>query len=66
MRLTTRRGEPWIVVPKPSALPEPGHLQALKDEVLRRWGTLDLLDVLKDADFLADFTAEFTWSRPAR
>ena len=26
----------------------------------RRWGTLDLLDVLKDADFLTDFTTEFT------
>lgn len=27
---------------------------------MRRWGTLDLLDVLKDADFLAEFTSEFT------
>ncbi len=59
VRLTTRRGEPWIVVPKPGALPEPGHLHALKDEVARRWGTLDLLDVLKDADFLTEFTGEF-------
>ena len=35
-------------------------LTAVKDEVTRRWGTLDLLDVLKDADFLTDFTTEFT------
>jgi hypothetical protein len=41
-------------------LPEPQRLQAIKDEVLRRWGTLDQLDVLKDSDYLADFTAEFT------
>lgn len=35
-------------------------LGGLKDEVARRWGTLDLLDVLKDADFLTEFTDEFT------
>jgi len=58
VRIITRRGEPWISVPKPGKQAE--HLAAVKDEVLRRWGTLDLLDVLKDADFLADFTAEFT------
>lgn len=28
--------------------------------MIRRWGTLDLLDVLKDADFLAEFTDQFT------
>jgi TnpA family transposase len=47
-------------VPKLAPLPEPEHLQAVKDEVVRRWGTLDLLDVLKDSDFMADFTTEFT------
>jgi TnpA family transposase len=60
VRIKTRHGEPWISVPKLTALPEPQHLQAVKDEVVRRWGTLDLLDVLKDSDFLADFTTEFT------
>lgn len=60
VRIKTRKGEPWISVPKLAPLPAPEHLQALKDEVQRRWGTLDLLDVLKDADFLAEFTAEFT------
>lgn len=60
VKITTRRGEPWITVPRLEPLPEPQRLQVLKDEVLRRWGTLDLLDVLKDSDYLADFTAEFT------
>ena len=60
VRIKTRNGEPWITVSKLTALPEPEHLAAVKDEVQRRWGTLDLLDVLKDADFLADFTTEFT------
>jgi TnpA family transposase len=58
--IMTRRGEPWITVPRLEALPEPANLQRVKDEVIRRWGTLDLLDVLKDSDFLAEFTTEFT------
>jgi hypothetical protein len=58
--ITIRRGEPWIIVPKLTALPEPGNLAAVKDEVIRRWGILDLLDVLKDADFLTEFSSEFT------
>ncbi|MCE3613312.1 hypothetical protein LXJ57_25620, partial [Escherichia coli] len=56
VKITARRGDPWIGVPKLEPLPEPQNLQALKDEVIRRWGTIDLLDVLKDSDFLADFT----------
>jgi Tn3 transposase DDE domain-containing protein len=60
VRITTRRGEPWISVPKLDKLPEPANLEAVKAEVERRWGTLDLLDVLKDADHLAGFTGEFT------
>ena len=39
---------------------EPPTLAALKDEVARRWGTIDLLDVLKEADYLTGFTEEFT------
>ncbi|MGH3776487.1 MAG: hypothetical protein ACRDRR_12285 [Pseudonocardiaceae bacterium] len=58
--ITIRRGEPWISVPKLTALPEPRNLAAVKDEVIRRWGTLDLLDVVKDADFLTEFSSEFT------
>ncbi|WSY64894.1 Tn3 family transposase [Nocardia sp. NBC_00881] len=58
VKITRRRGEPWIGVPKLDKLPEPENLSAIKDEVTRRWGTLDLLDVLKDADFLTDFTGE--------
>jgi TnpA family transposase len=58
--VTTGRGEPWIMVPRLEALPEPANLGRIKDEVIRRWGTLDLLDVLKDSDYLAEFTGEFT------
>jgi hypothetical protein len=32
----------------------------MKDEPERRWGTIDLLDVLKEADHVTGFTDEFT------
>ncbi|MEV7234622.1 Tn3 family transposase [Streptomyces sp. NPDC051020] len=60
VKVTTRHGEPWITVPKLEKLDEPTGLQALKDEVVRRWGVLDLLDVLKNADFDTGFTEEFS------
>jgi hypothetical protein len=41
-------------------VPEPTNLAALKAEVERRWGIPDLLDILKEADFDAGFTEEFT------
>lgn len=44
VKITSRRSEPWIGVPKLEPLPEPARLQAIKDEVVRRWGTLDLLN----------------------
>ncbi|WP_052270159.1 Tn3 family transposase [Streptomyces sp. MUSC 125] len=59
VKVTTRHGEPWVTVPKLEKLDEPTGLQALKEEVVRRWGVLDLLDVLKNADFAAGFTDEF-------
>jgi TnpA family transposase len=60
VKVTTRKGEPWITVPKLKPLDEPTGLQALKEEVIRRWGVLDPLDVLKNADFLTGFTDHFS------
>ena len=60
VRIGERHGEPWITVPKIEKQPEPPTLQALKDEITRRWGVLDLLNVLKEADHLTDFTEEFS------
>jgi TnpA family transposase len=59
VRIVTRKGQPWISVPKLEKLPEPTNLTALKNEVARRWGTIDLLDVLKGTAFLTDFTDQF-------
>jgi TnpA family transposase len=60
VRIITRNGQPWISVPRLEKLPEPQNLTALKAEVARRWGTIDLLDILKDCAFLTDFTDQFT------
>jgi hypothetical protein len=60
VRFTTRHGEPWIVVPKLEKLLEPPTLGRLKQAVLDRWGTVDLLDVLKEADLRLGITNEFT------
>lgn len=60
VRITTRRGKPWIQVPKLGKLEEPENLGALKREITRRWGIVDLLDVFKESDLLTDFTEEFT------
>ena len=59
VRIVTRKGQPWISVPKLEPLPEPQNLGALKAEVLRRWGTIDLLDILKDTALLTGFCSEF-------
>ena len=58
VRIATRRGEPWTIVPPLEKLAEPTHLPGLKAEVERRWGTLHYLDFLKDCDYLTDLTAE--------
>ena len=60
VRITHRHGAPWIAVPRLEALPEPTGLDAVKAELVARHGTVDLLDILKEADFLADLTSEFT------
>jgi len=58
--ITTRKGDVWIRVPRLDKQPEPATLQALKREIVRRWGVIDLLDVLKETDYLTAFTNEFT------
>jgi hypothetical protein len=60
VRIVSRADEPWIAVPKLDRQPEPPTLDALKGEVARRWGVVDLLDILKEADFLCGLTGEFT------
>lgn len=56
----TRKGQVWISVSKQPAQPVPANLDAVKDEVTRRWGVVSLLDLLKEADWLTGLHAEFT------
>ncbi|WP_308433416.1 Tn3 family transposase [Streptomyces alanosinicus] len=59
VEITSKRGEPWIKVSPLGKQEEPENLTALKTEIQRRWGTIDLLDILKEAEFATDFTDEF-------
>jgi hypothetical protein len=56
VRITTRHGKPWIAVPPLGRLPDAPQLPALRAEIERRHGMIDLLDVLKEADHLSGFT----------
>ena len=60
VKITARRGDPWISVPHIPRQPEPANLKALKEEFARRRGIIDLLNLIKDADHVTGFTAEFT------
>jgi hypothetical protein len=60
VRIGTRRNQVWISVPRQPKQPEPTQLDALKAEVIDRWGMVNLLDVVKEADFLTGFHREFT------
>ncbi|WP_405985697.1 Tn3 family transposase [Streptomyces sp. NBC_00872] len=58
--IVKKHGEPWIRVSPRGKQEEPESLVAIKGEIERRWGTIDLLDILKYAEFDTDFIAEFT------
>ncbi|MGH3843499.1 MAG: Tn3 family transposase [Pseudonocardiaceae bacterium] len=60
VKITTKKGESWISVPPIAKAPEPVNLLALKEEISRRWGVIDLLDLIKDADHVTHFTSQFT------
>ena len=56
VRIGTKHGKPWIFVPPLAKLPDAPNLPALHAEIGRRYGMIDLLDVLKEADHLSGFT----------
>ncbi|MCA2222344.1 Tn3 family transposase [Nonomuraea aurantiaca] len=60
MKITRKKGEPWISVPPLGKQEEPTGLKARKAEISRRWGVIDLLDVLKDVAHVTDYTDAFT------
>src|ERR1035441_2337877 len=60
VRITRRKGEPWISVPPAARQVEPASLKALKEEISRRWGVIDLLDLIKETGHVTQFTSQFT------
>jgi len=60
VKITVKKGEPWISVPPVARQGEPENLKALKEEISRRWGVIDLLNLLKDVDHVTGFTADFS------
>ncbi len=48
----TKRGKGWITLSPLPKQPEPKHLPRLKTEILRRWGVIGLLDMLKESAML--------------
>ncbi len=60
VKITRKKGEPWISVPPLGKQEEPAGLKALKKEISRRWGVIDLLDVLKDVAHVTDYTTAFS------
>lgn len=59
-KVKTHRGEPRWHIPDLGRLKVPENLRALHTEVAARWGIIDLLDFLKESDFVTDFTDAFT------
>ncbi|MEV6618463.1 Tn3 family transposase [Streptomyces sp. NPDC051051] len=57
--IVRKHGEPWIKVSPLGKQVEPENLVALKAEIEGRWGTIDLIDILKEAEFATGFTSEF-------
>ncbi|MEV0695935.1 hypothetical protein [Streptomyces sp. NPDC050388] len=60
MDIVKKYGEPWIKVSPLGRQEEPENLLALKAEIERRRGTVDLIGILKEAGFATGFTSEFT------
>lgn len=50
VRIGSKGGSPWITVPKLAKAAPPANLERLKAAVLARWGAVDLLDFLTEAD----------------
>ena len=59
-RVKTHRGEPRWHIPDLGKLKVPENLRELHTEVAARWGIIDLLDFLKESDFVTTFTGAFT------
>ena len=58
VKILNHRGG-WIHLTPVAKQPEPEHLEALKQEITRRWSVVPLLDVLKETEVRLQFTEHF-------
>ena len=62
VRIKQRGSKTRLSITPMAPLPEPPNLDALKQELMRRWPSTSLLDVLKETDFQVGFTKAFASS----
>lgn len=60
VKITERKGKPWIRLTPLSKQLEPQNLEKLKEVINKNWDSISLLDVLKEVDLLEGFTQVFT------
>ena len=58
VRIGKKRGKPHIFITPHAAQEEPQNITILKHEILKKWGNLGLLDILKECDFRIGLTTE--------
>jgi TnpA family transposase len=60
VKITKKKGKPWILLTPLQKIEEPKLIQNIKEAVLSKWGMIDLLDILKEVDLRENFTDCFT------
>lgn len=59
VNITTRNNKPWIRITPLEAQKDPENLISLKQEILKNWSMVSLLDIFKETDLRIGFTQNF-------
>lgn len=59
VQLVVKDDKPWIKLSPLEKQPEPQNLEKLKEAILKKWGVIDLLDILKEVDLREGITECF-------
>ena len=62
VKITIRKDKSWIKLSPLPEQPKPQHLEKIKDIINDHWGSISLLDILKEVDLREGFTECFTTS----
>jgi len=58
VKISSKKGGRIIITPFESQK-EPVNLSSLKNELMKKWPMINLLDILKETDFFTEFTSHF-------